>query len=91
MNQTFEWKERANCWYYFDSATGKIVGKANKQALSDVCISLVYTGHYTFTLDDERHLGQYIDIKSAMNAVEYYWDVQNRTLLESSPDGHYSL
>jgi hypothetical protein len=82
MKITYEWKERTNCWYYFNSATGKIVGKAHKQALSEVCIALVYTGQYTFTLDDERHLGQYIDITSAIKAVEYYWDTQNRTLLE---------
>ncbi len=81
MNR-FEWRERGHRWYYFDSATGKIVGTANKQALDEIWIALVYTGQYTFTLDDERHLGQYIDMYFAKDAVEYFWDVQNRTLLE---------
>lgn len=84
MNQTFEWKERGAKYYYFDTKTGKIVGTANKQALGDIYISMVYTGQYTFTLDDERHLGQYIDLQSAMQAVAYYWDVQTRTLLETN-------
>jgi hypothetical protein len=82
MNQTFEWKERGHKWYYFNTATGKIAGTANKQALDEIWIALVYTGQYTFTLDDERHLGQYIDMYFAKDAVEYFWDIQNRTLLE---------
>ena len=83
MKQVHDWKERDNKWYYYNNETGKIVGTANKQALGEVCIALVYTGIYTFTIDDERHLGLYIDIKSAMNAVEYFWDTQNRTLIEN--------
>lgn len=82
MTQTFEWKERSSTWYYVDTKTGKIVGRANKVALGETCIALVYTGQYTFTVDDERHLGQYIDINFAKDAVVYYWDTQNRTLLE---------
>ena len=82
MTQTFEWKERGQKWYYFNTATGKIVGSANKQALNEIWVSHVYTGQYTFTIDDERHLGQYIDMNFAKDAVVYYWDTQNRTLLE---------
>jgi len=44
---------------------------------------LVYTGQYTFTLDDERHLGEYINLSCAKDAVVYFWDTQNRTLLEN--------
>ena len=82
MKNNFEWQERSNAFYYYDVQTGKILGKANKQVLVDIWISLVYTGQYTFTIDDEKHLGQYIDLTSAMAAVVHYWDVQNRTLLE---------
>ena len=78
----YEWKEKANAWYYYDTNTGKIVGRSNKIALSgDICIALVFTGMYTFTVDDERHLGQYISVETAKNAVEYYWDREDRTLL----------
>jgi hypothetical protein len=77
----YDWKERAHAWYYYEKDTGKVAGRANKLALSDICTALVFTGVYTFTLDDERHLGQYIDIDSAKNAVEFYWDRENRTML----------
>lgn len=84
MNQRiFEWKERGNKWYYFDAVTGKIVGTANRQALDEIWIAFVYTGIYTFTLDDERHLGQYIDMNFAKDAVMHYWDVQSRTMIEN--------
>lgn len=80
MNK-FEWKDRSVAVYYHSVDTGKIIGKICKIALADVWIALAYTGQYTFTIDDERHLGQYIDYESAKKAVEHYWDVQNRTLL----------
>ena len=47
MNQTFEWRERGHKWYYFNTATGKIAGTVNKQALDEIWIALVYTGQYT--------------------------------------------
>ena len=82
MTEQYQWKERSNAYYYHDAQTGKIIGKVNKQAVVDIWIALVYTGQYTFTVDDERHLGQYIDQTSAMNAVVHYWDIQGRTLIE---------
>jgi hypothetical protein len=81
VKDKYEWKERAHCWYYYNTTTGKIIGKTNKIALSDVCIALVYTGKYTFTIEDEKHLGEYIDLEFAKKAVENYWDVEYRTLL----------
>ena len=81
MTETFDWKERGSAYYYYSQTTGKIVGEVSKIANNDIWIALVYTGQYTFTIDDERHLGQYIDINSAMAAVTFYWEVQNRTLL----------
>ena len=80
-NVTYEWVMRGNKWYYYDCSTKKIVGAAHRQALGDIWISLVYTGVYTFTIDDERHLGQYVDESGAKDAVSYYWDRENRTLL----------
>jgi hypothetical protein len=63
--------------------TGKIVGTVSKLMSNEIWIGLVYTGKYTFTLDDEQHLGQYIDVTFAKEAVMHFWDVQNRTLLEN--------
>ena len=77
----YEWREKAQAWYFYEKTTGKIVGRTNKIALTDISIALIYTGIYTFTQDDERHLGQYIDTESAKNAVEFYWDRESRTML----------
>ena len=69
-------------YYYYDVATGKVVGMVSKIALQDVWISLVYIGEYTFVRDDEKHLGQYISMEFAKEAIQRFWDIQNRTLLE---------
>jgi hypothetical protein len=63
-------------------ATGKVVGTVSKIALQDVWISLVYIGEYSFTVQDEKHLGQYISLDFAKEATQRFWDIQNRTLLE---------
>jgi len=81
MNE-YEWQERSSAHFYYDLDTGKVVGHVSKMVANDIYIALVYTGQYTFTLDDERHLGQYIDLSSAKDAVEHFWAIQNRTLLE---------
>jgi len=81
MNQTFDWQERGSAYYYYDVNTGKIVGQVSKIVLSENWIALVNVGKYTLTLDDEKHLGQYIDLNSAKKAVVYFWDVQSRTLI----------
>jgi hypothetical protein len=48
---------------------------------NEIWIALVNVGKYTLTLDDEKQLGQYIDLNLAKKAVEYFWDIQNRTLI----------
>jgi len=81
MNE-YDWKERGSAYYYYNVNTGKIVGTVSKLMSNDIWIGLVYVGQYTFTLDDEKHLGQYIDLSFAKDAVMHFWDIQNRTLLE---------
>jgi len=78
----FDWKERGSTYYYYIVSTGKIVGTVSKLMSNDIWIGLVYTGKYTFSLDDEQHLGQYIDVSFAKQAVTHFWDVQDRTLIE---------
>jgi hypothetical protein len=80
--QKFQWEKFGDRFYYFDVNTGKIVGFSSKIALQEIYFSIIYTGQYTFTVDDEKHLGQYISLEHAKKAVEYFWDIQNRTLLE---------
>jgi hypothetical protein len=81
MNQTFDWQERGSAHYYYDINTGKVVGTVSKLMSNEIWIALVNVGKYTLTLDDEKHLGQYIDLNLAKKAVEYFWDIQNRTLI----------
>jgi frataxin-like iron-binding protein CyaY len=54
----------------------------SKIALQEIWIALVYTGEYTFTLQDEKHLGQYINLEFAKRAAEFFWERESRTLLE---------
>lgn len=78
----FRWERYGEKYYYYDVNTGKIVGSANKIALQEVWIALIYVGEYTFTLQDEKHLGQYINMDFAKRAVEFFWERESRTLLE---------
>ncbi len=80
--EKFKWEKFSDRCYYYDIATGKIIGLTSKIALQEIYFSVVYTGVYSFTLDDEKHLGQYITLEYAKKAIENYWDIQNRTLLE---------
>lgn len=82
MIQKFDWQERGTAYYYYNIDTGKIVGVVSKLMSNEIWIALVNVGKYTLTLDDEKHLGQYIDLNFAKEAVIRFWDIQNRTLIE---------
>jgi frataxin-like iron-binding protein CyaY len=77
-----KWERFGDKYYYYDTDTGKIVGSVSKIALQEIWIALVYTGEYTFTLQDEKHLGQYINLEFAKRAAEFFWERESRTLLE---------
>ena len=78
----YKWERYGEKHYYHNVDTGKIVGTVNKIALQEVWIGLVYVGEYTFTVQDEKHLGQYINMDFAKRAVEFFWQRESRTLLE---------
>ncbi len=78
----YKWERYGEKYYYHNVNTGKIVGTVNKIALQEVWIGLVYVGEYTFTVQDEKHLGQYINMDFAKRAVEFFWQRESRTLLE---------
>ena len=63
-------------WVYFDDSDGKIIGSVYK-----VGNQLSIYGAKVYNIE-EGILGQYIDSTYAQKAVEHYWDVQSRTLLE---------
>lgn len=81
MNNALDWKSNGDRYYYYNTTTGKIIGLASKIALQEIFFGVVYTGNFTFTIDDEKHLGQYISLEHAKQAIESYWDIDSRTLL----------
>lgn len=62
---------------YFDDDDGKIIGAVYK-----VGNQLSIYGAKVYNVE-EGILGQYVDSDYAQRAVEYYWEVQGRTLLEN--------
>lgn len=70
--------------YYFDEETGRILGLAFKYANQEVVwCAKIYTEDVPFTLENEKHLGQFISSETARKMIEEYWLVHNRTLLEN--------
>lgn len=78
----YKWERHRDNYYYYEVDTGKIRGLASKIALSEIWIGLIYIGDMSYTINDEKHLGQYITMEFAKEAVQRFWDIQNRTLLE---------
>jgi hypothetical protein len=74
-----KWMEKEfSQWVYYDDGDGKIIGAVYK-----IGTSTGIWGAKVYGDRDEGVLGQYIDSDYAKRAVEYYWEVQSRTLLEN--------
>ena len=73
-----KWMEKEfSQWVYYDDVDGKIIGAVYKIGNSNsIWGAKVYT-------ELEGVLGQYIDSDYSRKAVEHYWEVQSRTLLEN--------
>lgn len=73
-----KWQEKEFFqWVYYDDEDGKIIGAVYKIGnMNSIWGAKVY-------IEIERILGQYIDSDYARKAVENYWDIQSRTLLEN--------
>jgi hypothetical protein len=78
----FKWERFGDKYYYYEMQTGKIHGLVSKIVLTEIWFGVVYTGDVSFTINDEKHLGQYITLDHAKEAAQRYWDIQNRTLIE---------
>jgi hypothetical protein len=61
--------------YYYLRDTGRIIGQVYNLAHTNIYGAKVYS-----ELNEERYLGQYINSDSAKKAVEYFWNLQERTL-----------
>lgn len=73
-----KWQDyEASNQYYYDDKDGLIIGQIHKFGTS---VSI-----YTATVKPEnldKLLGQFINLDYAKLAVERYWEIQDRTLLE---------
>jgi hypothetical protein len=78
----FKWERHRDDYYYYETDTGKIRALVSKIALSEIWLSVMYTGDTSYTINDEKHLGKYISLEFAKEAAQRFWDIQNRTLLE---------
>jgi len=65
-------------WVYYDDEDGKIIGTVYK-----VGNTQTIWGATVHRQNVDGALGQYIDSDFAKSAVEEYWDIQSRTLLEN--------
>ena len=62
---------------FYNQEDGLVVAQIHKIAHTKIWVAKIIQGH-----TDERYLGQYIGHDFARKAVENYWAIQERTLLE---------
>jgi hypothetical protein len=73
-----QWQEKEfSQWVYYDDVDGKIIGAVYK-----VGNSVGIWGAKVYHDEGEGILGQYIDSTYAKSAVEKFWEIMSRTLLE---------
>jgi|GEM_PF-4015098 len=74
-----KWMEKEySQWVYYDDEDGKIIGTVYKVGNTKTIWGATVHNHNV-----DGALGQYIDSDFAKSAVEEYWDIQSRTLLEN--------
>jgi len=80
----FKWTDtEGSNFYFFDGDTGRVLGMSFKYTSQNVVwCSKIYKQELPFNNDSEVHLGQFIGLESAKRAVENFWEIQSRTLLE---------
>lgn len=74
-----QWQEKEfSQWVHYDDQDGKIIGSVYKIGNSvGIWGAKVYLINNTETI-----LGQYIDSVYAKKAVQLYWEIDSRTVLE---------
>jgi hypothetical protein len=72
------WKDAENgTYYYYESLNGRIVGQVHNVAHTKIWVAKIIVKH-----NDENYLGTFIGCDFAKNAIQEFWTVQDRTLLE---------
>ena len=73
-----QWQEKEfSQWVYYDDEDGKIIGAVYK-----IGNSVGIWGAKVYHEEGEGILWQYIDSDYAKRAVEKFWEIMSRTLLE---------
>ena len=74
-----QWQEKEfSQWVYYDDQDGKIIGAVYKIGTS----TGIWGARVYLASNEEKILGQYIDSDYARNAVQLYWEIDSRTVLE---------
>jgi hypothetical protein len=74
-----EWKDVENgTQYFFRKDDGLIVGQVYNLAHTKI-----FGAKIPISASEENILGHYINIDFAKKAIENYWEIQGRTLLEN--------
>ena len=66
-----------NCHYYYRVENGLIIGQVH-----NVVHTQIWLAKIIYNYNEEKYLGQYISVEFAKNAIEYYWAMEERTLIE---------
>jgi hypothetical protein len=75
----FEWKDAENgTFYFFKKDNGLIVGQVWNYAHTKI-----FGAKILIVPNEEKLLGQYINVDFAKKSIERYWEIQGRTLLEN--------
>jgi hypothetical protein len=76
-----QWMEKEfSQWVYYDDQDGKLIGAVYKIGNS----TGIWGGRVYLINNNEHTLGQYIDSDFARWAVERYWEIDGRTLIEDN-------
>lgn len=74
----YDWKDAGHeTHYYFKTENGLIVGQVHNIAHTKIYMAVIIVSN------EERFLGRYIGLEFAKTAIENYWLMQERTLLEA--------
>lgn len=74
------WRDtEQNCHYFYKMDTGLIIGQVHNIAHTKIWIANILSGSNS---SEEKFLGRYITVDFAKSAVEQYWHVQQRTLID---------
>jgi hypothetical protein len=75
----YDWRDSENgTYYFFRVVDGLIVGQVWNYAHTKI-----FGAKILIVPNEEKLLGQYVNVDFAKKSIERYWEIQSRTLLEN--------